>query len=380
MAYIGCTGILNSLTFNARLDARDRLRRQYDIRRVGFSTRDGEFVEAFYADRRGSNRISSESASVANGDSKGEVLILCCEGNGGYPEIGTPLVPLEQGYSVLGWNHPGFGESTGLPFPEKEQNAVEACFLFAVHRLNFQPEQIYLFGCHELSDIAGLILDATFDNIDELSKRSAPSAFEPVLEAVVKDYLDLNNLSHVTNYDGPVLIIRRSDDEIISTGDNPSRATNRGNFLLIGLMKHRFPYLMTSENESILGLYLSLSAQEQRNLLNELNCIPEHYSKLVTSYLKDEALDRQSRSDSRPTLPVSVPTRGLFPSKLGKQITETDVKRNMLLYIVSQYYVESPGTHCTPLASEYLRPPWSPLANDALSESSETDLDNAVSD
>ncbi|CAH8641102.1 unnamed protein product [Heterobilharzia americana] len=370
MAYIGCTGILNSLTFNARLDARDRLRRQYDIRRVGFSTRDGEFVEAFYADRRGSNRISSESASVANGDSKGEVLILCCEGNGGYPEIGTPLVPLEQGYSVLGWNHPGFGESTGLPFPEKEQNAVEACFLFAVHRLNFQPEQIYLFGwsiggytaswiAMNFPDIAGLILDATFDNIDELSKRSAPSAFEPVLEAVVKDYLDLNNLSHVTNYDGPVLIIRRSDDEIISTG---------------------FPYLMTSENESILGLYLSLSAQEQRNLLNELNCIPEHYSKLVTSYLKDEALDRQSRSDSRPTLPVSVPTRGLFPSKLGKQITETDVKRNMLLYIVSQYYVESPGTHCTPLASEYLRPPWSPLANDALSESSETDLDNAVSD
>ncbi|VDQ09278.1 unnamed protein product, partial [Trichobilharzia regenti] len=72
--------------------------------------------------------------------------ILCCEGNGGYPEIGTPVVPLEQGYSVLGWNHPGFGESTGLPFPEKEQNAVEACFLFAVHRLNFKPAQIYLFG------------------------------------------------------------------------------------------------------------------------------------------------------------------------------------------------------------------------------------------
>ncbi|KAF6769850.1 hypothetical protein AHF37_12102 [Paragonimus kellicotti] len=38
--------------------------------------------------------------------------IICCEGNGGYPEIGTPLVPLDLGYSVLAWNHPGFGSST----------------------------------------------------------------------------------------------------------------------------------------------------------------------------------------------------------------------------------------------------------------------------
>ncbi|CAH8874173.1 unnamed protein product, partial [Trichobilharzia szidati] len=75
MAYIGCTGILNSLTLNARLDARDRLRRLYDIRRVGFSTRDGEFVEAFYADRRGSIPVSSESTSVGHGDSKGEILV-----------------------------------------------------------------------------------------------------------------------------------------------------------------------------------------------------------------------------------------------------------------------------------------------------------------
>ncbi|VDQ15959.1 unnamed protein product [Trichobilharzia regenti] len=51
-------------------------------------------------------------------------------------------------------------------------------------------------------------------------------------------------------------------------------------------------------------------------------------------YLKDEALDKQSRSDSRSTPPASDPTHGLFPSKLGKQISESDVKRNMLLYIV----------------------------------------------
>ncbi|VDP38964.1 unnamed protein product [Schistosoma mattheei] len=105
----------------ARLDARSRLQMksicshfqniyQYNIQRIGLSTREGEFVEAFYADRR--IKSSSKSISPEQDDLNGEILVLCCEGNGGYPEIGTPWVPLERGYSVLGWNHPGFGEST----------------------------------------------------------------------------------------------------------------------------------------------------------------------------------------------------------------------------------------------------------------------------
>ncbi|CAH8667928.1 unnamed protein product [Schistosoma margrebowiei] len=376
MTYVGCTWILNSLTFKARLDARSRLQMKYSIQRIGLSTREGEFVEAFYADRR--IKSSSKSISPEQDDLNGEILVLCCEGNGGYPEIGTPWVPLERGYSVLGWNHPGFGESTGLPFPEKEQNAVEACFLFAVHRLHFQPSQIFVLGwsiggytaswiAMNYPDIAGLVLDATFDNIDELSRRVAPSIFDPVLESVVKMYLDLNNLSHVINYDGPVLIIRRSDDEVITTGDDHSRATNRGNHLLIGLLKHRFPYLMTVENESILNAYLSLSAEEQRNTFNELDYNPEEYGKQVVNFLKAEALEKQIES-----MP-------LYPSKLGKEISESDVQRNMLFYLVSKYFIESPGSHCTPLAGKYLQPPWSPLTHSFV-ESSEIDLDCKIVD
>uniref|UniRef100_A0A183AR37 Class I SAM-dependent methyltransferase n=1 Tax=Echinostoma caproni TaxID=27848 RepID=A0A183AR37_9TREM len=119
IAYPGSTGILNSLTLHPRLDARDNLRRQYGIRRIGLLTQDGDFVDAFYADRRGSTLAVADPQFSGHGDSKGEILIICCEGNGGYPEIGTPLVPLEHGYSVLAWNHPGFGASTvsALSFP-----------------------------------------------------------------------------------------------------------------------------------------------------------------------------------------------------------------------------------------------------------------------
>lgn len=42
----------------------------------------------------------------------GKTLVVCCEGNAGFYELGIMTVPLDAGYSVLGWNHPGFGGST----------------------------------------------------------------------------------------------------------------------------------------------------------------------------------------------------------------------------------------------------------------------------
>ncbi|TPP57727.1 Abhydrolase domain-containing protein 16A [Fasciola gigantica] len=274
VAYPGCTGILNSLSLPQRLDGRDRLRRHYGIRRVGLLTRDADFVEAFFADRRGSTSSAADITLSGHGDSKGEIMIICCEGNGGYPEIGTPLVPLEQGYSVMAWNHPGFGASTNLPFPEKEQNAVEAALLFVMHQLHFKPHQIYLFGwsiggytvtwaAMNYPEIAGVILDATFDDLDELSKKVVPDFLYPITRVAMRQHMDLNNLAQLVKYDGPVRIIRRADDEIISTSEPPSREANRGTNLLVGLLRHRFPHLMTDENEMMLLQYLSLSASEQ---------------------------------------------------------------------------------------------------------------------
>ena len=53
---------------------------------------------------------------------------------------------LEKGFSVLGWNHPGFGGSTGTPFPQFEVNAADAVMQFALERLGFVPEQIIIHG------------------------------------------------------------------------------------------------------------------------------------------------------------------------------------------------------------------------------------------
>lgn len=47
-----------------------------------------------------------------NAAANGNTLVIACEGNAGFYEFGIMCTPVEMGYSVLGWNHPGFGGST----------------------------------------------------------------------------------------------------------------------------------------------------------------------------------------------------------------------------------------------------------------------------
>lgn len=42
----------------------------------------------------------------------GTTLVICSEGNAGFYEIGIMITPMKNNYSVLGWNHPGFGGSS----------------------------------------------------------------------------------------------------------------------------------------------------------------------------------------------------------------------------------------------------------------------------
>ena len=37
----------------------------------------------------------------------GNKIVICTEGNGGFYEVGIMATPLDAGFSVIGWNHPG---------------------------------------------------------------------------------------------------------------------------------------------------------------------------------------------------------------------------------------------------------------------------------
>jgi len=60
-------------------------------------------------------------------------------------------------------------------------------------------------------------LDATFDDIMALAVLRMPSVLEPLVRKTIRDYINLNNYQQLSKYSGPVLLIRRTDDEVICT-------------------------------------------------------------------------------------------------------------------------------------------------------------------
>jgi len=57
--------------------------------------------------------------------------VIVSEGNAAFYEAGCMDAPLQKGYSILGWNHPGFGSSTGKPHPEQVLFERTIYWLFA---------------------------------------------------------------------------------------------------------------------------------------------------------------------------------------------------------------------------------------------------------
>jgi hypothetical protein len=110
------------------IDGRSRLIEDLQGERHKLVTRDGNAIDCISVDRRGryvSNMLLASAMTVTllcicsryhftcrPQHSNGDFLVICCEGNAGFYEVGMIGTPLEAGYSVLGWNHPGFGGSS----------------------------------------------------------------------------------------------------------------------------------------------------------------------------------------------------------------------------------------------------------------------------
>lgn len=98
---------------------------------------------------------------------------------------------------------------------------------FAIHKLGFQPENILLFGWSiggysslvaavQYPDIRGTVLDATFDDVLHLAIPRMPSSIAGIVKIAIREYVNLNNTDLINQYNGPVLLIRRTEDEIIA--------------------------------------------------------------------------------------------------------------------------------------------------------------------
>lgn len=80
-------------------EGRTSLIERYNGKRAKIVATDGNSIDTMFID----NRLDS---------SKGKILVVCCEGNSGFYEVGIMTNPIKTGFSALGWNHPGFAGST----------------------------------------------------------------------------------------------------------------------------------------------------------------------------------------------------------------------------------------------------------------------------
>lgn len=79
-------------------------------------------IDTVFVDQRNTIRYSTAatrvfsldtaSSTTDNDGQNGKYLVICCDGNASFYENGIFQLPVESGFSALGWNYPGFGQST----------------------------------------------------------------------------------------------------------------------------------------------------------------------------------------------------------------------------------------------------------------------------
>uniref|UniRef100_A0A8C1A9K8 Abhydrolase domain containing 16A, phospholipase n=2 Tax=Cyprinus carpio TaxID=7962 RepID=A0A8C1A9K8_CYPCA len=342
MLYPGSLGLLQKAMRPMLQQGQARLVEEYDGQRNKLVACDGNEIDTMFVDRR------------KDGGQAGKTLVICCEGNAGFYEVGCMNTPLDGGYSVLGWNHPGFGGSTGVPLPQNEANAMDVVIQFAVHKLGFQLSDIIVYAWSiggftaswavmSYPEIRALVLDASFDDLLPLALKVMPDSWRPLVTRTVRQYMNLNNAEQLCKYQGPVLLIRRTKDEIITTTGPEDIMSNRGNDLLLKLLHQYQPeflagfVLLPLFNLALLSRMFFLCSSESVYTGYEVD------DDWCLSVLQSYQTDRET----------------LFPWSVGTCFKHSSHgRRQLALFLARKYMRNFETTHCTPLPISEFRPPW----------------------
>ncbi|KAM4696819.1 phosphatidylserine lipase ABHD16A [Rhinophrynus dorsalis] len=337
MLYPGSVYLFQKALMPMLLQGQARLVEECGGKRAKLLACDGNEIDTIFVDRRNS------------ADQRGGKLVICCEGNAGFYEVGCVSTPLEAGYSILGWNHPGFAGSTGIPFPQNEANAMDVVIQYAIYRLGFRLQDIVLYAWSiggftatwasmSYPDISGVVLDASFDDLVPLALKVMPESWRGLVTRTVRKYLNLNNAEQLCRYQGPVLLIRRTKDEIITTTHPDDVSSNRGNNLLIALLQHRYPRVMSDEGRLVVREWLAASTPEQEASVISRYGVEEDWCLSVLQSYQSEHSD-------------------LFPWSVGEDMS-LEGRRQLALYLAQKHLKSFEATHCTPLPASVFHMPW----------------------
>ncbi|XP_035712419.1 phosphatidylserine lipase ABHD16A [Folsomia candida] len=206
---------------------------------------DGCEIDTIFLDRRGVKKTRV-----------GRFLVLCLEGNQSYYEWGMNRTAIQAGYSVLGFNRPGFGESTGHPFPKFELNAAEAIMQYCQEVLGFDDNHIIIYAWSiggfpgsylsgQYPNIRGLIIDGSFEDVLPVVLNFVPRCLSILVRIMIRSQFDLRSSLELVRYHRPIRIFRRTRDAIMAHPPGEI-ATNRANMLLADVLLQRHPILMNN--------------------------------------------------------------------------------------------------------------------------------------
>ncbi|VDM09853.1 unnamed protein product [Wuchereria bancrofti] len=301
LVYPGSASLLNKLIQSFLIENRRKLVVEKGAIRGVLMTREGNRVDSMFVDRReqGGN---------------GNILVVTCEGNAGFYETGIMPTPLTLNYSVLGWNQPGFGESSGMPTPKQTIASIDAVIQYAIHKLGFVEEQIVIYAW-SIGGFPATWAAANYPNIKVVfDSAKMPRSWAPLVEFIVRTYFDMPIAMQLTAYNGPLILIRRTQDEMIITteGTNEERlATNRANNLLKSILRARHPSLINDDDAEV----------------------------AVDVWLAATPLERMSLTKDCPKT-----------STMGNVENLTKQNRNILIHcLCSKYLVDFDSSHNTPL-------------------------------
>ncbi|XP_078073348.1 phosphatidylserine lipase ABHD16A-like [Mustelus asterias] len=221
---------------------------------------------------------------------------------------------------------------------------------YAIYHLNFPIEDIIVYAWSiggftatwatmTYPEISALILDASFDDLVPLALKVMPESFKGLVTCTVRDYLNLNNADQLCKYQGPVVLIRRTKDEIITTTVPEDIMSNRGNDLLLRFLQFRYPKVMEDEGVRVVREWLSASNPLQETALYSRYEVDDDWCTSVLQSYKSEH-------------------GGEFPWTVGEDMA-AEGRRQLAIFLAHKHMKNFDATHCTPLPSYEFALPWS---------------------
>jgi abhydrolase domain-containing protein 17 len=149
-----------------------------------------------------------------------DYTILFSHGNAS--DIGTisPILQAlyEQGFSVLAYDYPGYGHSSGRPVESSAYNAIEVAFSYLTESLGVPAEKIILYGqslgggpstylaarLARRTPVAGLILEGAF-----------ATAFQVAVPFKILPFDKFPNIRRIRHINCPLMLIHASADRTI---------------------------------------------------------------------------------------------------------------------------------------------------------------------